>query len=245
MARRPARWRIGALFGSSSSAVSASLKAFGSSAIAMKNCARARCAAMSCDVSWDSGNSGTWHGWPWPYLAIRHGWLRAAMTPAGAAGSAALAAGVNASGAMIATIASNRCARRFISRAVFVEHAGPGGVVDCRHRVVVGGQRRQKAEFLQCADFTEHEAGIDAKRRDGFLCRVIAAPQQTQRHGVPPAHLAIDGIDRQRAREFSFRRGVILAVELDPRGQPMREPDIRVRGQRFVEIGLNLVEGRL
>src|ERR1700722_8313383 len=155
--------------------------------MSMKNCARARCAATSCDLSVVSGNSGTWHGWPWPYFAIRHGLLRTAMTPAGAAGSAALAAGAIASGAMTATIARNRCARRFISRAVFVEHAGPGGVVDCGHRVVVGGQRRQKAEVLQCADFTEHEAGVDPKRRDGFLRRVVAAARQTQRHGMPPA----------------------------------------------------------
>src|SRR5580692_5504044 len=212
MARRPARWRIAALFGSSASAASVSRNASGSSAVSMKNCARARCAATSCDLSVVSSNSGTWHGWPWPYFAKRHGLLRTAMTPDCAAGSAALAAGAIASGAMIATIASNCCARRFISRAVFVKHAGPRGVVDCGHLVAVGRQRRQKAELLQRRDFTEHEAGIDAKRRDGFFRRVVATAQEPQRHGVPPAHLAIDRIDRQRAREFRLGRCVILAV---------------------------------
>src|ERR1700684_2161255 len=178
MARRPARWRIAALSGSSASAASASPKALGSSAIAMKNCARARCAAMSCDASWVSGSGGTWHGWPWPYFAKRHGLLRTAMTPDCAAGSAALAAGAMDSGAMIATIANSRCVRRFISRAVFVEHAGPRGVVDRGPRVVVGGQRRQKAELLQRPDFTEHETGIDTKCRDGFLRCFVAAAQE-------------------------------------------------------------------
>src|SRR5580698_3940347 len=244
MARRAARWRMAALFGSSSSAASTSPNAFGSSAMSMKNCARARCAATRCDVSVVSGSSGTWHGWPWPYFAKRHGLLRTAMTPAGAAGasgSAAPAAAVMA----IATIASNRCARRFISRAVFVEHAGPGGVVDCRHLVAVGGQRRQKAEFLQRLDFTEHEAGIDAKRRDGFFRRRVGAAQQPQRHGVPPAHFAVDGIDRQRAREFGLRAGVVFAIEMDPAFEPMGEPVVGVVSQRLVEIGLNRVERRL
>ncbi len=48
-----------------------------------------------------SGNSGTWHGWPWPYFANRQGLLRTAMTPDCAAGSAAPAAAAMANGAMI------------------------------------------------------------------------------------------------------------------------------------------------
>src|SRR5580658_2620292 len=191
MARRPARWRIAALFGSNASAASASPKAFGSSATAMKNCARARCAAMRCEVSWVSGSSGTWHGWPWPYFAIKQGLLRTAMTPDCAADSAAPAAAAMANGAIIVRVANSRCVRRFISRAVFVEHAGARGVIERGHRVAIGGQRRQKTELLQRADLTEHEAGIDAKCHDGFFRRRVGAAQQAQRHGVPPAHFAV------------------------------------------------------
>src|SRR5580704_2899637 len=245
MARRPARWRIAALFGSNASAASASPKASGSSAMAMKNCARARCAAMSCDASWVSGSSGIWHGWPWPYFAIRQGLLRTAMTPDCARGSAALAAEAMASGTMIATIANNRCAKRFISRAVFVEHAGARGVIERRRRIAIGGQRRQKTELLQRADLTEHEAGIDAKCHDGFFRRRVGAAAQAQRHGVPPAHFAVDGIDRQRAREFGLRAGVVFAVEMDPAFETMGEPVVGVVSQRLVEIGLNRVERRL
>src|SRR4029077_11445146 len=261
MARRAAKWRSSTLFGWSASAASVSPRASGSSAISMKNCARERCAATSCDVSWVSGSSGTSHGWPWPYFAIRHGLLRTAMTPDCAIDSTAPAVPVMArdarsappgpavaamaSGAMIATIANSRCVGRFISRAVFVEHAGARGVVDCGHLVATGGQPRQKTELLQRPDFTEHEAGIDAERHDGFRRRLVAAAQQAQRHGVPPAHFAIDGIDRQRAREFRLRSGVVFAVELDPAFEPMGEPVVGVVCQRQVEIGLNRVERRL
>src|SRR4029077_11725412 len=245
MARRGAKWRSSTLFGWSASAASVSPRASGSSAISMKNCARERCAATSCEVSWASGSSGTSHGWPWPYFAITPRLLRTAMAPDCAIDPPAPAVAAMASGAMIATIANSRCVGRFISRAVFVEHAGARGVVDCGHLVAIGGQRRQKTELLQRPDFTEHEAGIDAERHDGFRRRLVAAAQQAQRHGVPPAHFAIDGIDRQRAREFRLRSGVVFAIEVDPAFEPMGEPVVGVVCQRQVEIGLNRVERRL